>query len=273
MSVEEAARAARELNRAVAADLERLSPEAWERPSDCEGWSIAAAVVHLTQVAEFLGDSIDRGLGGDGGPPSRVVAEGIQGWRAWRGERQKQALKMPPAALLAEYQAVVGRLEREMDRVEDADPTATGWHPVGSMPLPWIVDQWLFELALHDWDIRVALDPAAAIRPECLGAFGRTLPSRLGRGFGGAEDPAVAGRYRVELDGAQPYGWTIEIGDGRVVSPADDGEADVTIRSDPAAFALVMTNRRPVGDVATRRWRTEGDTGRGERFAAAFRSH
>jgi hypothetical protein len=60
-----------------------------------------------------------------------------------------------------------------------------------------------------------------------------------------------------------------------VDSPADDdAPADVTIQSDPAAFALVMTNRRPFDQFAAAgRWRTQGDPARVEMFARAFRGY
>jgi uncharacterized protein (TIGR03083 family) len=134
-----------DLNRAFLADLETLPTEAWTRPSDCPGWSVAAAVVHLSQVADFLGDSLTRGRAGDPGPPARA-AEGIQAWRDWRAAMLREALGQPPAELLARYRRAVAELERAFDGIDDAPPDARGWHPVGAHPFPWLVDQWLFEL-------------------------------------------------------------------------------------------------------------------------------
>src|SRR5204863_5662803 len=129
-------------------------------------------------------------------PPPLAASEGVQAWRAARTARQQAALTQTPSELIAWYRRAVGALDAELDAIPSADPAARGWHPIGSQPLAWIQDQWLFELALHDWDIRVALDSAAEVRPAVQSAFARTLPGRIGRGFGGGDDPALAGVYR-----------------------------------------------------------------------------
>src|SRR5690606_1489771 len=127
-----------------------------------------------------------------------------QAWRAARAERQKLALSQTPAELMAWYEQAVAAINSELDAIPTAAPGAEGWHPVGARPLSWVQDQWLFELALHDWDIRVALDPAAEIRRDIKAAFARTLPDRLGRGFAAADDPEAAGTYRIEVASAPP---------------------------------------------------------------------
>ncbi len=275
MSIEQARRAAAAVDRAMLPELEALPPEAWDRPSDCEGWTIKSVLVHLIQVADLFIDGATRGLGGDAGPPPLVAAEGIPAWRAWRASRLEEALARPPSELLADYRARRADMERLLWEAERAGPDVQAWHPVGARSVAWWADQWLFELALHDWDMRAAADPAADLRAACLPAFARALPARLGRGFGAAADPALAGRYRVELGGDSPFSWLVRVADGQVESPSpDDGPADATIHSDPAAFALVMTNRRPVDQFAAAdRWRAEGDTTRAEAFGQAFQSY
>ena len=119
-----------------------------------------------------------------------------------------------------------------------------------------------------------ALDPAAEIRPGAQAAFARTVPDRLGRGFAGSDDPAVAGVYRVEVSGDPPLAVTIEVGGGTVAIVANDSPPTATIRTDPTAFGLVTTNRRPVEQFAAAgRWQAAGDTGRADAFARAFRSY
>ena len=267
--------AAGALSRTLVADMEALPAGAWEQDCDCTGWTIAGAVIHLCQVAELLGDSIARGIAGDGGPPPLVVSDGIPAWRAHRAEVMKASLALPPAELLEWYRRAVAALNDAADAIPNAPADAQGWHPVGPRPLQWVVDQWLFELALHDWDVRVALDPVAEVRPAVRDAFGRTLPARVGRGFSRADDPALAGRYRVVLTGDDPYTFLLVVGDGRLEDRADDGApADATIRADPHAFAMVTTNRRPIDNYeGTDRWHVEGDAERAHAFARAFSSY
>ncbi|MGE3908093.1 MAG: maleylpyruvate isomerase N-terminal domain-containing protein [Chloroflexota bacterium] len=265
-----------ELDRAFVADMQALPPATWQQPSDCAGWTIAAALIHLAQVAELLGGSLARGRAGDPGPPPLAAAEGIAAWRAVRAERQKEALTQTPAELMAWYAEATAALNVELDAIPGASPEATGWHPVGAQPLPWIQDQWLFELALHDWDIRVALDPDAEIRKETQAAFAYTLPARLGRGFKGADDPALAGTYRIEVTSSDPLTASVVVGGGAVAvsEGANSDTPTATIVTDPTAFGLVVTNRRPVdGFSASGRWRISGDAARAEKFSRAYSSY
>jgi len=268
----------RALNQAFLADMEVLPDGVWDRPSDCAGWTIAGAFVHVIQVAELLGDSLARGRAGDPGPPPMVLKDGVQGWRSWRAGVLEASQTKPPSELLAWYRQATAAVDAELDAIPSADPEARGWHPIGAQPLSWVQDQWLFELALHDWDIRVALDPDTDVRPEAQAAFARTLPGRIGRGFGG-DDPSLAGIYRAQLDASSPYVITLRVGDGGLtILPEADGAAsatpDATIRTDPSAFGLVTTNRRPVERFVTAgRWQIDGDADRARRFAQAFKSY
>lgn len=264
-----------DLNRAFLADMEALPPDAWQRPSDCAGWTIAGVFIHLTQVAHLLADSLARGRAGDPGPPPLAAQEGVPAWRAARAARLQEALALSLAELLAWYRRELDTLDAELDAIPSADPGARGWHPIGPRPLAWIQEQWLFELALHDWDIRVALDPAAEVRPAAQAAFARTLPGRIARGFGGGDDPALAGTYRFELDAETPFVFTARVGNGTLaVIPNEGAVPDVTIRSDPSAFGLVATNRRPVERFERAgRWQATGDRARAAAFGRAFKSY
>lgn len=263
-----------DLDRVFQADMAALPASAWEQPSDCEGWTIAAALIHCAQVAELLGDSIARGRAGDAGPPPLAAAEGLLAFRAARAERQKEALTKSPAELLDWYRQASAAIAAELDAIPSAAAGAQGWHPIGAQPLAWVQDQWLFEMALHDWDIRVALDPAAEVRTATQAPFARTLPARFGRGFGGADDAALAGIYRIEMNSSDPLTVTFKVGGG-AVTVVDNGTApDVTIATDPSAFGLVMTNRRPVERFASQgRWQATGDSARADAFARTFKSY
>jgi uncharacterized protein (TIGR03083 family) len=264
-----------DLTRVFAADMEALPAATWQQPSDCDGWTIAGAFIHVVQVAELLGDGLARGRAGDAGPPPLAASEGVQAWRAARTARQQQALSQSPAELLAWYRQAVGAIDAELDAIPSAAPDAQGWHPIGPRPLAWVQDQWLFEVALHDWDIRVALAPAAEVRSTSPAAFARTLPGRLGRGFSGGDDPALAGTYRIEVDAEEPVVVTLRVGNGGIeVVPEDGTTPDVTIRTDPSAFGLVVTNRRPVEQFSSAgRWQVSGDAARAAGFARAFQSY
>src|SRR5256885_9741223 len=70
--------AIRDLDAVFLADIEALPPAAWEQPSDCAGWTIGAAFIHVVQVAELLGDGLARGRAGDPGPRSEEHTSELQ---------------------------------------------------------------------------------------------------------------------------------------------------------------------------------------------------
>src|SRR5829696_9883681 len=113
-----------DLSRVFLADMAALSPEQWQQPSDCDGWTVTGAFIHVVQVSELLGDSLTRGRAGDPGPPPLAAAEGVQAWRAARTARQQEALKQSPEELIAWYRRGVGTLEVELEAVPSADPSA-----------------------------------------------------------------------------------------------------------------------------------------------------
>ena len=83
-------------------------------------------------MAELLGDSIARGVAGDGGPPPLAATEGIPAWRAHRTEVMKASLSLPPAELLEWYRRAVSALNDAADAIPTAPADAQGWHPVGA---------------------------------------------------------------------------------------------------------------------------------------------
>ena len=256
-------RAIGDLNRVFLADMEALPAATWQQPSDCAGWTIAGALIHLAQVAELLGIAWRAARAGDPGPPPLAAKEGVQAWRAARGARLQEALTQSPGELLAWYRRAHAALDAELGAIPGTDPSARGWHPIGAQTLAWVQDQWLFELALHDWDIRVALDPASEVRSSAQAAFARTFPGRLARGFGGGDDPALAGIYRVELQADPPLAFDVRVGSGGLTIVPEGGDPAATIQTDPSAFALVTTNHRPLDRLdSAGRWRVTGDAAR-----------
>ncbi|MFN8524090.1 MAG: maleylpyruvate isomerase family mycothiol-dependent enzyme [Chloroflexota bacterium] len=275
MDSEQRLAAIRSLTNAMQADLDTLPEEQWSTPSDCAGWTIAHAVVHLVQVAELVTDSIQRGRAGDHGAPPLAASEGIPAWRAARTKRNAELAAQSPAELARLFREQCGNVQTAFATIPGAPEGARAWHPAGDQPLVWYEDQWLFECALHDWDMRAPRDPDARIREGCLAAFAETLPPRLGRGFKGADVPILAGRYRIEFEQPQ-FAWVTNIpGDGTISYDLVYAFAtDVTIRTDPTAFALVMTNRRPAQEFSNAgRWDMYGASERAMGFCEAFQSY
>ena len=264
----------------VAADLveylKRLPRAGWTGPSDCAGWTVAAVVGHLVLVEELLGGSVSRGLAGDSGPAPQAVG-GPDAWREYRSREIARMSGLPPAELVDQLAAGLELMDEALGRLAAADappgPPRAGWHPTrGVQPLPWFAGQWLVEIGLHDWDIRVAGDPAAEVNPAALPGLGPEMRDRMPVCFRPEPAADLIGVVRIELGGPGPLSWLARLGDG-VLTLLGDGadEPDAAIRTDPGAYALVQTRRRPAAAFQDRgRWQVSGDVALAESLAAAF---
>jgi uncharacterized protein (TIGR03083 family) len=264
----------------VAADLieylRALPRGGWAGPSDCAGWTVAAVVGHLVLVEELLGGSISRGLSGDSGPAPQA-AGGPDAWREYRSREIARLGGLPPAELVDQLAAGLNVMDEALGRLATAEATAgprrAGWHPTrGIQPLAWFAGQWLVEIALHDWDIRVAGDPAAELNTAALPGLGPEMRDRMPVCFKPGPAAKLAGIVRIELDGPSPLDWLARLGDGALTLLGDGAdEPDATIRTDPGAYALAQTRRRPAAAFKARgRWRVSGDGALAEGLAAAF---
>src|SRR5437016_1757156 len=61
-------------------ELRKLPEPVWQRPSKCDGWTIARVVAHLALSGAFHQQSVSKALRGDSLPPSlpggqRLTAE------------------------------------------------------------------------------------------------------------------------------------------------------------------------------------------------------
>ncbi|MCC7103708.1 MAG: maleylpyruvate isomerase N-terminal domain-containing protein, partial [Chloroflexi bacterium] len=129
--------------------VEGLSPDEWQGPSDCAGWSVANVLAHLVLVTDLLGTAMERGLAGEGGPRPEIVAD-VAGWRQRRAQEVQRLSRLPRSELLSDLRRGLGRMNRAQARVAEAGEGGSGWHPsAGRQPLPWFAGQWLYEVALH----------------------------------------------------------------------------------------------------------------------------
>jgi uncharacterized protein (TIGR03083 family) len=252
--------------------LDRLPPAEWVEPSDCHGWTIAAVVGHLILVEALISSSVRRGLGGDSSPPPEAAA-GVEAWREYRSREIARLSAETPPELLARYQDGLGTIQEALDDLAASDTdTRQGWHPSGLKSLPWFAGQWMVEIALHDWDIRVSRDSAAEVNPAALPSLGAEMRARMSQCFKPRSQLDSSGAVRIELGGPAPLAWVARLADEQL-GLLEDGAAqsDATIRTDPGAYALVQTARRPAKVFEQQgRWRVDGDVRLANRLAASF---
>ena len=97
------------------------------------------------------------------------------------------------------------------------------YHPGGIVAAENFIELRLKELAVHEWDVRAALEPAARLSPATFPAILATISESIASGslrwaFWSGPAPATPVRYRFEIAGpgppspissstARPCGW------------------------------------------------------------------
>ncbi len=217
----------------LAALLDPLTPADWRRPTPCEGWDIAAVVLHLAQsdelalasVAGRFGERIGALTGGDapdiGTPDIGTVDEGVE--RLVSRDRGT-----PPDQIHQRWRsgAAAARVA-----FASADPHARVQWAVGDMAARTLTTTRLAETWIHTGDVAAALDtevvPTDRLRHIARLAW-RTLPYAFARD--GREIPGPVAFHLVGPDGSA---WNLD----------PDEPAATVITGDALELCLVAARR------------------------------
>jgi len=131
-----------------------------EGPSAASEWTVAQVLSHLGSGAVISAATLEAALAGRPNPGGEANQAVWARWNAMGAQQQADEFVAANAALLARYDAI------------DADTRRRLTVDMGFLPAP--VDLAtatrfrLNEFALHSWDVRVAFEPDAAVRPEAV---------------------------------------------------------------------------------------------------------
>ncbi|MGH2469962.1 MAG: maleylpyruvate isomerase family mycothiol-dependent enzyme [Chloroflexota bacterium] len=231
------------------AELRKLPDAAWQRPSHYHGWSVARVVAHLALGGQFFHQSIGKAVRGDTLPPSlpggqRMTADGF---RTQLEQKQEQLAAKPRGEVLTLFDKTGSDMVDLLRKVPAHHMVRPAWHPDGGWTVAMFVSMRVFDLAFHGWDVRVAMDPAAIIRPQ-LQPFLVSLQLQVAkRRFKGG--PELDAMYRFDL-GSQS--WTARAFGGKLEFGPPEPNPDATIKTDPNTFLLLSTARRPLAALEER---------------------
>ena len=235
--------------------LTALPADAWRKPSACALWDIRDVVAHLSAIAHAYTDRITRGLRGDTSPsPAGFPAPHI--FQTLSGEERRQRATAPAQGTIAlrerlgdDLLSVFGHAWEQFHQCI-VTLTAHEWHQpcyhsCGIIPVHAVVHAGVFELAIHGWDIRSALEPSAPLAPDVLAAildFFAECPHWF---FLCAARLSTPIRYRFAFTGALSRQWGIVVeGDTADMGPAaDTSPAHATFRCDGETFVLMICGR------------------------------
>ncbi len=208
--------------------LDDLDDHGWRRDTPCEGWDVAAVVLHLAQsdeiaLASVRGEFLDRidALGGSGAGGGVSVDEGA-------AQLVAQERDLQPAVIHERWSRGAAALREELSAI---DPHERVWWVVGDMAARTLATTRLAETWIHTRDVAVALDlelaPTDRLWHIARLAW-RTLPHAFARDGRARPGPAT---FRL----AAPDGATWDF--------APDAEPVNVITGDALDLCLVAARR------------------------------
>lgn len=220
---EEAMRlAAAEYDRFLA-QLRRLDPADWTRPTDCPDWDVRLMAAHLLGMAEMVASLRElarqqAGMSRAGGGVDALTALQV-----------RERADLSPADIMDRYAAAAPRAVRGRRRLAIAIGRLTmpGTEPVGGRPEHWKFDYLLQVILTRDpWLHRMDIARATGREPELTPDHDGVLVADVVR-----EWAQRHGRpYRLRLTGPAGGEW----------SAGEDGE---DIETDAVEFCRVLSGR------------------------------
>ena len=188
--------------------LQTLAPDAWSRPSACDGWTVADVVAHVIFVAEFWVDTISRGIQGDASSPGDKPpgeAEGVPSMDEYFAQRATARREELGDQLLPTFSTVCDQVNTLFAELgpEDWEKPCAFWRS-RTLPVQEIIIVGIQELAVHGWDIRSSLEPSAQLDPESVAVLLERLPRRpfpWGTEFRRSPGQPERLRYHFEMTG------------------------------------------------------------------------
>ncbi|MFP6870128.1 MAG: maleylpyruvate isomerase N-terminal domain-containing protein [Nitrospinota bacterium] len=245
-------------NRRFIAILCGLDEAGWRRPTYCSGWSAADVVAHMTLGARFYAHVIPAGIEGRLEMP--FGAKDLESFWVHRDRVGAELASLPGGERVDRFEEAVWNLQAVFEAVRPEDMEKEAWHWMCPCPAHSYPGQRLYELILHDWDLRN--DPEGDLHPDALGAAVDILDFRLPFFFNHAPDPELTGTFWFETAGpVRSWAMRVEAGSAHPVSP-EEGVFDAEIFVSASDILLLTTGRAdPVAKKAAGRLRIEGDIG------------
>jgi uncharacterized protein (TIGR03083 family) len=228
--------------------LDDLSPDEWQAPSRCEGWTVKDVVAHLVSVNNYWSFSITSGVAGT---PTEVLAN-------FDPVAVPAALAAAEAATPAEEMAERFRVSNRqvldvVASLDDSGWTATAESPIGHVPVALVAHHALWDFLIHEWDIALPLArPRVAEHDEVVAslAYAAALSAALML-LGGAAVPSP-----IAIDMTDPAAaLVIETGESVHVARAHAIHGAHCWRGDAVALLETTSVRAPLPQSTPDEWR------------------
>ena len=260
--------------------LRGMSPNAWETPSACTGWTVADVIGHLTSVD--LSNRLVRGLDGIHSPPEGSPSPEEHDEDAFAQsiyQRAVNASQRLGSGLLDDFTERIDETVTLFRGVQPGQWNNLVYWPTGPMSVDTLLTQRIAELTMHGWDIRSRLEDGYHLSDGSVTALLDTVDRAARRAF--RPDPALASspiRYRFRINRPEERTLDLVLSDNAaeiIESPTAEpsGEpASVALECDGETCVLIMYGRLTPSDaIASRRLAVIGGDAQlastfGERF-------
>ena len=225
-----------------------LSAEDWDRPSACDGWSVADVVAHLSGQAFAL--NVSRGLQGDYSPPAGAAPVTEHNEDEFARNIFQRAFNTRAEAGDHLQEVLFQRLDESVDvftGVADQQWDNLCYWPPGPEPVHTMLDMRISELTMHAWDVCSRFDPDYRLSDGSVWVLMDTVNRAARRAF--RPDPTIPAPqvYRFVIDRPITAVYELVIANEEIVlrqaQDERDGGADVTFKCDGETYVMVMYGR------------------------------
>jgi len=255
----------RELADALAAELERLAPEEWDRPTNCPPWLVRNLAAHVVTSGEIFVGAVRRGLAGSVEPDADPDA---------RARRQAELDDAGPVAVAGALRATAAVFEDLYHGLPEDRLSALCYHRRGNRSVRWYATHRLAEVAFHSWDLQWSLGREPCLDESVAALLLPTLlESNAPRTYAAGVTPERGSgeRYRLSVAGDPWARWVVRIDPERLEVQRGDAPADLEITATAENLALLVYGRRDLDShPPSPAFGLDGDESLVARFAVTF---
>ena len=258
--------------------VQMLSPNDWSRPSAVAGWTVGEVVAHLDlfigMYGRFLGIILAGGAGSSaitnliGWLTSSVLPSAAPAFDAGNATIPKIMDRLlTREQLKRQFSAGAQRARERLLQIDSHDSSRAGDFQGGPYPLEFYLGIFVNELALHTWDIEVAIndtanlsDAARGILPWFYWSVTRLMfrPPRRSRGT-----------VQVVLTEPEAVMWW-SMADGFARPGRATITADAEVRGPSGTFVLALAGRISPAGAMQSSLSVNGDRGLAEQFLRSW---
>lgn len=248
---------------ATAALMNDLSDEQYAADSILPGWRVTDVLAHCIGTEYLL-------LGEQPAVTDEQPGEHVKNKIAELNEQWVATMRDDtPEQMRERWADVVRRRQKVMAGQSQADFDAESWTPVGKGTLGDFMRIRVYDLWLHELDIRDSVGSPGHEGGKAAEVAISEVERALGYMIGKRAQAPDGSRVRLELTGQVPRSYGITVDGGRATVADDVDDPTVTLRMTSTDFARLTGNRGDVEKVA-QRVDIGGDTELGNRIARSL---